>query len=63
MENDDKKEEMTEHEKLLEQIYQMDPLIAKAAEKLKHLSEDREVVKQYNQREEQLRKKRLERER
>jgi len=60
MKNDGENREKTDREKLLEQIYQMDPLIAEAAEKLKRLSEDPEIVRQYNEREEYLRLRRLE---
>lgn len=60
MMNNGENREKTDREKLLEQIYQMDPLIAEAAEKLKRLSEDPEFVRQYNEREEYLRLRRLE---
>ena len=43
-------------ENILEEIYQLDPLIKKAAEKLKKLSEDEEVVSEYKRREEELSK-------
>ena len=43
-------------ENILEEIYQLDPLIKKAAEKLKKLSEDGEVVSEYKNREEELTK-------
>jgi DNA-directed RNA polymerase subunit H (RpoH/RPB5) len=56
MDNEDKRE-LTEQE-LLEEIYKMDPLIRKAAEKLQRLSEDKEIVRQYHIREEQLKKMR-----
>jgi len=52
----------SEHETLLEKIYEIDPLIAQAAEKLKRLSEDPEIVRQYHEREAYLKRLELERE-
>lgn len=42
------------HQMLLEKVYELDPLIKKAAEKLQRLSEDPEVVEQYYRRESEL---------
>ncbi|NBD25631.1 hypothetical protein [Paenibacillus glycinis] len=57
---DDQEKEKSEHEKLLEKVYQMDSLIAKAAQKLRRLSEDPDIVRQYNEREAYLAQRRLE---
>lgn len=43
------------HKQLLHEVYKLDPIIRKAAKKLKQLSEDPEVVKQYLRREAELR--------
>ncbi|CAM4028322.1 Rpn family recombination-promoting nuclease/putative transposase [Paenibacillus alkaliterrae] len=46
--------EILTHQQVLEMIYVRDPLIKKAAEKLERLSQDPEVVRQYEDREELL---------
>ena len=49
-----------EREKLLEEIYKIDPMIKKASDKLQRLSEDEEFVKQYKEREKEIAKTREE---
>lgn len=41
---EDGRKEILTHQQVLEMIYEMDPLIKKAAEKLDRLSQDEEVV-------------------
>jgi hypothetical protein len=47
---DGRKETLT-HQQVLEMIYDMDPVIHKAAKKLDRLSQDPDVVRQYEERE------------
>jgi hypothetical protein len=49
---------MRKNEKLLEEIYQLDPLIKRAALKLENLSKDEEVLINYCNREAELAKRR-----